>query len=136
MTYGMKPIDQQLQVASIELAGALLRAWARRDRLAFEAELDRSSLTSSDPRDTGEAERLQMLGAIAARMRASADPFAAGGRDLGIGVCVGLLSHLACSAMPGQAKRAGCSEFRSASRSEALGSVRSKPIRLGTLTLH
>ena len=74
----MKSIDQRLQVASIELAGALLRAWARRDRLAFEAELDRSSLTSSDPRDTGEAERLQMLGAIAARMRASADPFAAG----------------------------------------------------------
>ena len=46
MTYGMKLIDQQVQVASIQLAVALLRAWVRGDRPAFEAELDRSSCTS------------------------------------------------------------------------------------------
>ena len=54
-----------------------------------------------------------MLAAIGARMRTCTEPFAADGRDLGIGVCVDLLSHLACSNVREQANRAGWSEFRS-----------------------
>jgi hypothetical protein len=103
MTYVMKLIDQPVQVASIELAGALLRAWVRGDRPALAVELDRSSRTPTDRQDTGEEERLQMLGAIAARMKAYPDPLAASGRDLEIGVCVKLLSHLADPTMQGQA---------------------------------
>jgi len=136
MTYGMKLIDQQSQVASIELAGALLRAWVRGDRPALDAELERSSRTPPDLPDTGEMERLQMLGAIADRMRTCDDPFAAGYRDPGIGVCVNLLLHLAARNVPEQANRAGWSGIRWARRSETPGYVRSRPIRPETLTLH
>jgi hypothetical protein len=124
MTYDMKLIDQQVQVDSIELAGALLRAWVRGDRPAFEAELDRSGQTPPDLPDTGEMERLQMLGAIAARIKDCADPLAPGRRDLGIDVCINLLSHLASPTLPQPANRAARSESRSASRSGMPGSVR------------
>lgn len=136
MTYGMKRIEQPAQVASIELAGALLRAWIKGDRPALEAELDRSSRTAPEPPDTGEAERLQMLNAIAARMQSCADPFAPDSADPGIGVCVGLLSHLACPNRPERANRAGCSEVRPPSRSEMPDFYRSRPVHLGTLTVH
>jgi len=136
MTYVMKLIDQQVQVASIELAGALLRAWVRGDRPAFEAELDRSSRAPEDLPDTGEAERLQMLGAIAARMKAYADPLATGRREPAIAVCVNLLSHLASPALPGPANRAVRCGSRSGSRFGTPGSVRLTPIRPGTLILH
>ena len=135
MTYGMKLIELPVQVPSIELAGALLRAWARGDRPALEAELDRSSRAPADLRDTGESERLQMLNAIAVRIKACADPFAPAGADPGMGVCVNLLSHLAGSSTPLQANRAG-SPDRSARRSEGLGYVRSRPFLRGTWTLH
>jgi len=111
MIDSMKPIDQP-QVASIELAGALLRAWAKGDRPALEVELDRSSRTPPDLSDTSEAERLQMLGAIAARMKALVDPSAPAPADLAIGVCVNLLSHLARPTKPENANRAGLFVFR------------------------
>jgi len=95
MTNCMKLTHQPAQVASIELAGALLRAWVQGDRLAFEAELDRSSRNPPDHWDTGEAERLQMISAIADRLRACDDPLAHGSADPGIDVCASLLSHLA-----------------------------------------
>ena len=136
MTYGMKPIDQQAQVASIELAGALLRAWASGDRPALEAELNRSSCTPPDLPDTGEAERLQMLGAIAARLKAFADPLTPASADPGIGVCVNLLSHLARPALPERTNHAGWVVFRSATRSATPDSVRSRPVRPGILRYH
>jgi len=136
MTYGMKLIDQPAQVASIELAGALLRAWVRGDRPAFEAELDRSSRTPPVHRDTGEAERLQMLSAIAGRLRTCDDPLSPDSGDLGIDVCASLLSHLACPALPPRPNRFGWTVVRSAIRPEKPDAARLIPIRLGTWTLH
>ena len=118
MTYGMKLIDHTEQVASIELAGALLRAWARGDRPTFQAELDRSSHTPVEHHDSGEAERLQMLSAIAARLKDCEDPFSLAADDAGIGVCARLLTHLA---RPAKVKRPGRSAwfvFQSANLSE------------------
>lgn len=136
MTYVMKLIDQPEQVASIELAGALLRAWVRGDRPALAAELDRSSRTPTEQQDAGEEERLEMLAAIAARMKAYRDPFATGDRDAGIGVCLKMLSHLAGPTMHGRANCAGWYELRWATRLETPGFVRSKPARPETLTCH
>lgn len=136
MTYKMKTSDQSEQVASIELAGALLRAWVRGDRPALEAELDRSSRIAPELLDTGEMERLQMLGAIAARMKASTDPLSPDSEDLGVHVCVNLLSHLACPTIPEESHRTGWGEPRPVRRSAAPSYFRSAPVRLGTLTLH
>jgi len=136
MTYGMRIINRESQVASIDLAGALLRAWVRGDRLAFEAELDRSSRIPPDHQDTGEAERLQMLSAIAIRLKACDDPFLPDSVDLGVGVCVNLLSHLACPTTPIQADYPGYLEVQSVHRSERPGFFRSRPAHLGTSTVH
>lgn len=136
MIYGMKLIDQPVHVPSIELAGALLRAWARGDRPALEVELDRSSRAPAELRDTGESERLQMLNAIAARIKACADPFSAPGADPGMGVCVNLLSHLATGPTREEPRRAGWTVVRSASRSASPGDARSRQVLRGTLTLH
>jgi len=136
MTYDMKPTDQRVHVASIELAGALLRAWVNGDRPALDVELDRSCFVPSDAPDTGEAERLQMLNAIALRMKASNDPFAAATTDVGIGVCVNLLSHLASPTMPEDANHAAWPASRPASRFGMPGSVRLRLVHPGTLLFH
>ncbi len=128
MTYDMKLNDQQGRVASIELAGALLRAWEKGDRPALEVELDRSSSAPGDMPDTGEAERLQMLRAIAVRMKASADPLAVSYLDLGLGVCVDLLSHLARPASRPQAKHVRWPAFEPSRQIETHDSAASSPV--------
>jgi len=136
MTYDMKLIDYPAQVDSIELAGALLRAWVRGDRSSFRAELDRSSRMAPDHQDTGEGERLQMLNAIADRLKECDDPFASAHDDPGIGVCASLLSHLAYPAAAKPLSRSAGLPVRSVRRSETLGCDRSIPVHLGTSTLH
>jgi hypothetical protein len=136
MTYVMKLIDQRTQVASIELAGALLRAWLRRDRRAFDAEVDRSSRTSQQHDDAGEAERLQIISVIADRLKSCDDPFSQGDSDLGMDVCARLLSHLASPAITKETNRAGWCEVRSVTRLGRPGSVRSTPVHLGISILH
>ena len=135
MTYGMKLLHQSGQVASIELAGALLRAWVKGDRPALDVELDRSSRTAPEVCDSGEAERLQMLNAIAERMKDCADPFTSGTADVGISVCLKLLSHLAGAAAPRCATH-DWSSTRSATRFETPGSFRLQPVRLGISVVH
>lgn len=136
MNYGMKRIDQPEQVDSIELAGALLRAWVKGDRPAFQVELDRSSRIAPDLLDTGESERLQMLNAIAMRIKCCADPFAWRSADPGIDVCVNLLSHLSRTQAPAPVSRGSWSVVRSARRSAALGTGHSRSVQRETLILH
>jgi len=135
MTYGMKLLDQSGQVASIELAGALLRAWVKGDRPALDAELDRSSQTTNGACDSEEDERLQMLNAIAVRMKGCVDPFASGATDVGISVCLKLLSHLAGASAP-RRSTPEWSSARPVTRFEMPGSFHSQPVRLGTSVVH
>jgi hypothetical protein len=136
MTYVMRLIDQPTQVGSIELAGSLLRAWLRGDRRELDAEVDRSSRTSQEHDDAGEAERLQMISAIADRLKSCDDPFSQGDEDLGMDVCARLLSHLASPAVTKETNRAGCCEVRSVTRLGRPGSARSTPVHLGISLLH
>jgi len=99
MTNDMNLIDHPDRVGSTELAGALLRAWSNGDRTPFEAELDRSIHALPEEDDSVEMERLQVLGAIAARLKTYEDP-SLGSQDACVNVCASLLSHLACPPMP------------------------------------
>jgi hypothetical protein len=80
---------------SISLAGALLSAWILGDARKVSAELDRSLLTEPVILDGQEAERMQLVKAIAQRMRTCPDLFAAPSTDPALDLCVDLLAHLA-----------------------------------------
>ncbi len=80
---------------SISLAGALLSAWILGDARKVSAELDRSLFAESGALDGQEAERMQLIKAIAQRMQTCPDLFAAPSTDPALDLCVDLLAHLA-----------------------------------------
>jgi len=83
------------QPLSTSLAEALLRAWIAGDPRRIIAELERSSVAEPDIQEAQEAERIQLLKAIAQRMQTSPDLFAPPSTDPGLDLCVDLLAHLA-----------------------------------------
>ena len=84
------------QPLSTSLAEALLRAWILGDTRKVSAELERSSFVETEFEEGQEAERIQLLKAIAQRMRTSPDLYAPPTMDPGLDLCVDLLAHLAC----------------------------------------
>jgi hypothetical protein len=80
---------------SISLAGALLSAWILGDARKVTAELDRSLIAQPVIPDGQEAERMQLVKAIAQRMQTCPDLFAAPFTDPALDLCVDLLAHLA-----------------------------------------
>ena len=83
------------QPLSTSLAEALLRAWIVGDAHKVSAELERSGYIESDLEEGEEAERIQLLKAIAQRMQNCPDLFAPRSTDPGLDLCVDLLAHLA-----------------------------------------
>ena len=77
------------------MAETLLHVWIGGDPVRLERELDRAESASVDSRDSEEGERLQLLKAVACRMRSCPDLFASRSADLGLDVCVDMLVHLA-----------------------------------------
>ncbi len=82
---------------SVSLAEALLRAWILGDPRKVSAELERSGFVEPDVDEGQEAERMQLLKAIAQRMRTCPDLFAPRSTDPALDLCVDLLAHLACN---------------------------------------
>ncbi len=88
----MQPIARSL---STSLAESLLRAWIIGDAERVHIELHRSGFVETDFDEGEEAERIQLLKAIAQRMRDCPDLFAPRSADPGLDICVDLLAHLA-----------------------------------------
>jgi hypothetical protein len=80
---------------SVSLAEALLRAWILGDPRKVSAELERSGFVEPDIEEGQEAERIQLLKAIAQRMRTCPNLFAPPSTDPALDLCVDLLAHLA-----------------------------------------
>lgn len=91
----MRTSVQHLQPLSTSLAEALLRAWIVGDPGKVSAELERSGFVEPDIEEGEEAERIQLLKAIAQRMQTCPDLFAPRSTDPGLDLCVDLLAHLA-----------------------------------------
>jgi hypothetical protein len=75
-------------------AEALLRAWMVGDSGRLEAELEKSLSADLPAANDGEEERVQLLRAVAGRMRSCPDPFAPWCVDPGLDLCLDLLTHL------------------------------------------
>jgi hypothetical protein len=98
MRYSMSPSLQVYRPLSSSLAEALLRAWIIGDPKKVNLELLRSGFIEPEGMDEGEeAERIQLLKAIAHRMQTCPDLFAPRSKDPGLDLCVDLLAHLAGS---------------------------------------
>ena len=80
---------------SVSLAEALLRAWILGDARKVNAELERSGFVEAELEQGQEAERMQVLKAIAERMQTCPDVFAPPSTDPALDLCVDLLAHLA-----------------------------------------
>jgi hypothetical protein len=80
---------------SVSLAEALLGAWILGDARRVSAELERSEVVEPDIEEGEEAERIQLLKAIAERMQTCPDVFAPPSTDPALDLCVDLLAHLA-----------------------------------------
>ena len=80
---------------STSLAEALLRAWIIGDAEKVHSELQRSGFVEPDYEEGEEAERIQLLKAVAQRMQHCPDLFAPRATDPGLDLCVDLLAHLA-----------------------------------------
>ena len=80
---------------SVSLAEALLRAWILGDPRKVSAELERSGIVEPDLEEGPEAERMQLLKAVARRMQTCPDLFAPPSTDPALDLCVDLLAHLA-----------------------------------------
>jgi hypothetical protein len=91
----MRTSVQSVQPLSTSLAEALLRAWIVGDPNKVSAELERSGFIEPEFEEGEEAERIQLLKAIAQRMQTCPDLFAPRSVDPGLDVCVDLLAHLA-----------------------------------------
>lgn len=94
----MSPSLQIYRPLSSSLAEALLGAWIIGDAKKVNVELLRSGFVDPDMVDESEeAERIQLLKAIAQRMQTCPDLFAPRSKDPGLDLCVDLLAHLAGS---------------------------------------
>jgi len=91
----MKPLRQTASVASAQLAKALLGAWLGGEPSAVEKELDRSCHPAAVSADAAEDERLELLEAVAARMKAHAGLLGNEPMDPSLISCLDLLLHLA-----------------------------------------
>ncbi|HMD70291.1 MAG TPA: hypothetical protein VKF41_03055 [Bryobacteraceae bacterium] len=80
---------------SVSLAEALLGAWILGDVRKVSAELERSEVVDPDLEEGEEAERIQLLKAIAQRMQTCPNLFAPPSTDPALDLCVDLLAHLA-----------------------------------------
>ena len=91
----MTIVNLQAETASRLLAGALLRVFTGQDESALDLEITRNLQSPVDQSDTGEAERLELLSAVASRMRAWRAYPAARPGDPELELCMNLLAHLA-----------------------------------------
>ena len=85
----------QARSLSTSLAESLLRAWIIGDADRVHTELQRSGIVEPDYEEGEEAERIQLLKAVAQRMEHCPDLFAPRTADPGLDLCVDLLAHLA-----------------------------------------
>jgi hypothetical protein len=80
---------------SVSLAESLLGAWILGDARRVSAELERSEVLEPDIEEGEEAERIQLVKAIAQRMQTCPNLFAPPSTDPALDLCVDLLAHLA-----------------------------------------
>jgi hypothetical protein len=80
---------------STSLAESLLRAWIIGDVEKVHVEIRRSGYVEPDYDEGEEAERIQLLKAVAQRLGDCPDLFAPRTADPGLDLCVDLLAHLA-----------------------------------------
>lgn len=80
---------------SVSLAEALLGAWILGDARKIGVELERNRFVEAELEEGEEAERIQLLKAIAERMQTCPDLFAPPSTDPALDLCVDLLAHLA-----------------------------------------
>jgi hypothetical protein len=80
---------------STSLAESLLRAWIIGDAEKVQNEIRRSGYVEPDLDEGEEAERIQLLKAVAQRLQDCPDLFAPRSSDPGLDLCVDLLAHLA-----------------------------------------
>ena len=90
----MRTLQAQSSLAT-NLAEALLRAWIIGDVEKVHVELRRSGYAETELDEGEEAERIQLLKAVAQRMQSCPDLFAPRAADPGLDLCVDLLAHLA-----------------------------------------
>lgn len=91
----MRSFIHPSQPLSASLAEALLSAWIMGDTRKVSAELERSGFVEADCDEGQEAERMQLLKAVAQRMQTCPDLYAPRSTDPGLDLCVDLLAHLA-----------------------------------------
>jgi hypothetical protein len=96
----MKRFCQSDPVASTELAKALLGAWLNGERKDLEAQVERSCNLMLHDDNTLEDERLEVLGAVAARLKSYTNVQDGEPMDAALVTCVDLLLHLAQGASP------------------------------------
>jgi hypothetical protein len=91
----MRTLVHPSHTLSVSLAEALLGAWILGDARKVSAELKRSGFAEPEIEEGHEAERIQLLKAIAQRMQTCPDLFAPPSTDPALDLCVDLLAHLA-----------------------------------------
>jgi len=91
----MRRFQRSATVASAELAKALLGAWLDGEPAKLEKALERSCHPLSDQAVTGDQERLDLLEAVAVRLKSHGGLLDGGPLDPALVSCIDLLLHLA-----------------------------------------